>query len=265
MTDLPTGHMTFWEHLQELRVRLIRSALIIAVGFGLTYAYRLEIWQWAQRPFLEVYRNQAIAQAKALGLPPPTSFQPFAFTDLAEPFFSLMRLSFWAAAVLVSPLLFHQLWAFIKPGLYPKERRWGLLFVVATSACFLAGAAFAYLQAFQILGHILFREAMDAGLRTNLHVDAYLDLFIYTLVGTGLVFELPVLIFFLARFRLVTAKGMLRYWRHATLGIVVAAAFLTPGDLFVTTVFFSGILLGLYLLSVLVAWAAAPRTERETP
>lgn len=261
MTDLPNGHMTFWEHLQELRVRLIRSALILAAGFALTYAYRLEIWHWTQRPFLEIYRLQSITQAKALGLPPPTTFQPFAFTDLAEPFFSLMRLSFWAAAVLVSPFLFHQLWAFIKPGLYPKERRWGFLFVLATSTCFLIGAAFAYVQAFKLLGNILFREALEAGLRTNLHVDSYLDLFIYTLVGTGLLFELPVLIFFLARFRLVTASGMLRYLRHATVGIVVLAAFLTPGDLIVTTVFFSGILLGLYVLSILVAWIAAPRTK----
>ena len=259
MTESQPGQMTFWEHLQELRVRLIRSALIIAGGFGLTYLFRVELWQWAQRPFLEVYKAQAVAQAKAMGLPSPASFEPFAFTNLAEPFFSLMRLSFWAAAVLVSPFLFHQLWALIKPGLFPKERRWGLVFVVVTSLCFLGGAAFAYFQAFQMLGNILFQEALGAGLRTNLHVDSYLDLFIYTLVGTGLVFELPVLVFFLARFRLVTARGMLRFWRHATVGIVVAAAFLTPGDLFVTTVFFSAILLGLYGLSVLVAWAAAPR------
>ena len=262
-TESAPNQMSFWEHLHELRMRLIRSLIILVGTFAITYTFRFRLMQWAQKPFMEVYRAQAHTQALALGLPlNGIQESPFAYTSLTEPFFSLMRLSLWAAVFLATPLLFHQLWCFIKPGLYARERRLAIPFVLATSACFVGGAAFAYYNAFQFLGDILFKEALSAGLRTNLHLEDYLDLFIYTVVGTGLMFELPVLVFFLARFRLVTARWMLKFWRHATIVILFVSAFLTPGDVVVTTIFFSVVLLGLYFISILVAWAAAPRTPK---
>ena len=190
LPDTPPDKMSFWEHLQELRIRIVRSLLIVAAGFAVTYAFRFKLWTWAQKPFLE-------AMARQTGKP-IAALDPFAFTDLTEPFFSMMRLSLWAAALLVAPFLFYQLWAFIRPGLLPKERRLVIPFVVVTSGCFLGGAAFAYFQAFKFLGDILFQEAASAGLRANLHVSDYLDLFISTLLITGIMFELPVLFFFLA-------------------------------------------------------------------
>jgi sec-independent protein translocase protein TatC len=258
-TPEPAHDMSFWEHLRELRVRLIRSLLILVAMFAVTYGFRFRLMAWAQKPFMDVYRAHAVQQAQALHQPIPTVFEPFAYTSLTEPFFSLMRLSMWAAVFLAAPFLFHQLWGFIRPGLYARERRLAIPFVLATTGCFLAGAAFAYLNAFQFLGDILFKEALSAGLRTNLHLEDYLDLFIYTVVGTGAMFELPVLVYFLARFRLVTARWMLKYWRHATIVILFVSAFLTPGDVVVTTIFFSVVLLGLYFVSILVAWLAAPR------
>jgi sec-independent protein translocase protein TatC len=254
--------MSFWEHLHELRVRLIRSLLIVAVAFAVTYGFRFQLMKWAQHPFMATFKQHAIAQAKAAGQPVPTVFEPFAYTSLTEPFFSLMRLAVWAAIFLAAPFLFGQLWGFIKPGLYSRERRFAIPFVITTTACFLGGAAFAYFNAFSFLGDILFKEALSAGLRTNLHLEDYLDLFIYTVLGTGLMFELPVLVFFLARFRLVTAKWLLKYWRHATIVIFTVSAFLTPGDIIVTTVFFGVVLEGLYFVSVLVAWLAQPRQPR---
>ncbi|MFZ4512077.1 MAG: twin-arginine translocase subunit TatC [Geothrix sp.] len=254
LPDTPPDKMSFWEHLQELRVRIVRSLLIVAVGFAVTYAFRFKLWTWAQKPFLEAMARQT---HKPIG-----SLDPFAFTDLTEPFFSMMRLSLWAAAFLVAPFLFYQLWAFIRPGLLPKERRLVIPFVVVTSGCFLGGAAFAYSQAFKFLGDILFQEAATAGLRANLHVSDYLDLFISTLLITGIMFELPVLFFFLARFRIVTARLMLKFWRHATMAILIFSAFFTPGDVVVTTLFFSVVLLGLYFVSVVVAWLAEPRQPK---
>jgi len=218
---------------------------------------------WAQRPFYLSFKAHTIAQAQATHQPIPTVFEPFAYTSLTEPFFSLMRLSLWAAIFVAAPFLFAQVWGFIRPGLYARERRFAIPFVVATTACFVGGAAFAYFNAFKFLGDILFKEALAAGLRTNLHLEDYLDLFIYTVVGTGVMFELPVLVFFLARFRILTARWLLKYWRHATLGIFVISALLTPGDIIVTTIFFGIVLEGLYLVSVLVAWIAQPRKPRE--
>lgn len=255
--ESPANHMSFWEHLQELRVRIVRSLLAIIVAFALTYAFRFRIWDWVQRPFLQAMARQTKVEISKL--------QPWAFTDLAEPFFSLMRLSFWAAGFLAAPFLFYQLWSFIRPGLYERERKLVIPFVLVTSLMFLGGSAFAYRYAFNLLGDILFQEASQAGLRANLHIDSYLDLFLYTLLITGIMFELPVLVFFLAKFRLVTAGWMIRYWRHATVLIIFVAAFLTPGDVVVTTVFFSAILLALYFVSVLVAWLAAPRPPRPEP
>ena len=262
--------MTFWEHLQELRVRLIRSIVFVAVAFAVTYSFpfglqdsvpllngmaplRFTLWHYVQLPFLEAMARQTGQAISAL--------QPWAFTDLSEPFFSLMRLSLWASAFLSAPFLFYQLWSFIRPGLHERERRLVIPFVLTTSVMFLLGALFAYTQAFNILGNILFQEAQAAGLRANLHIDSYLDLFLYTLLLTGIAFELPVLTYFLARFRIVTAAWLLRYWRHATVLIFLVSAFLTPGDLVVTTVFFSAVLLGLYFVSVLVAWLATPRAK----
>lgn len=260
--DTPPNQMSFWEHLHELRVRLIRSILIVAGAFALTYFFRFRLMTWAQRPFMETFKSHAIAQAQAAHQPIPTVFDPFAYTSLTEPFFSLMRLSIWAAIFVAAPFLFGQLWGFIKPGLYSRERRFAIPFVLVTTGCFLGGAAFAYWNAFAFLGDILFKEAMQAGLRTNLHLEDYLDLFIYTVVGTGLMFELPVLVFFLTRFRLVTASWLLKFWRHATVAIFTISAFLTPGDVIVTTIFFGIVLEGLYFISVLVAWAARPRKPR---
>ncbi len=254
LPDSQPDKMSFWEHLQELRVRIVRSLLIVAVGFAVTYAFRFKLWIWAQKPFLAAMSRQT---GKAIG-----DLQPFAFTDLTEPFFSMMRLSLWAAAFLSAPFLFYQLWAFIRPGLLPKERRLVIPFVVVTSGCFLAGSAFAYTQAFKFLGDILFQEAAAAGLRANLHVSDYLDLFISTTLITGVMFELPVLFFFLAKFRIVTARKMLNYWRHATMAILIFSAFFTPGDVVVTTIFFSVVLLGLYFISVVVAWIAEPRQAK---
>jgi len=242
--------MTFWEHLQELRVRLVRSILAIIAAFALTYAFRFRLWDWAQRPMGEAIRR--VSKGELLS-------QPFAFTDLTEPFFSGMRLSFWVAAFLAAPFVSYQLWAFIRPGLHARERRFAVPFVLATSGCFLGGAWFAYKLAFTFLVDILYQEAAQVGLRANIRMNDYLDLFISTLLITGVMFELPVLFYFLARFRIVTAKAMLKCWRHATLAILVVSAFFTPGDVIVTTIFFSVVLLGLYFVSILVAWLAEPR------
>ena len=259
--DGPSGQMTFWEHLQELRSRLVRMVIILVGTFAVTYCFRFRLWAWAKKPFMDVLVVQR-AKALAHGATLPVATDPFTYTSLTEPFFSLMRLSIWAAVFLAAPMLFHQIWAFIRPGLYPRERGWAMPFVVATSLCFMAGSVFAYFNAFKFLGDILFQEAFSAGLRTNLTLDAYLDLFIYTVVGTGLMFELPVLVFFLARLRILSARWMLKFWRHATIVIVTVSAFLTPGDVVVTTIFFSIVLLGLYFISIIVAWAAYPRGPR---
>lgn len=227
--------LPLWEHVGELRDRLINSALALFAATACGYFLRFRLWDLAKRPLL--------------ARPPFGTASPFAYTDLAEPFFSMLRLSFWAAVFAVSPYLFYQIWAFVKPALHERERRMAVAFTTATSACFIAGAAFAYFIAFPILTTILMEEAVRANLRPNLRPNEYLDLFLCTVLGTGITFEAPVLSYFLARFGLVSSRSMLKYWRESMVAMLCVAAFLTPGDVIATTVLFGVVLLGLYFLS----------------
>jgi sec-independent protein translocase protein TatC len=229
--------LPFWDHIGELRDRLINCALALFAATALGYVFRFRLWELAKRPLL------------ALAGPPAS---PFAYTDLAEPFFSLLRLSFWASVFVISPFLFYQVWAFVRPALHEREKKMATAFVAITSACFVAGAVFAYLVAFPILARVLMDEAVAAGLRPNLRPSEYLNLFLITVLGTGVSFEAPVLFYFLARFGLVTSRAMLRYWRESTVAILAAAALLTPGDVIASTVLFGVVLLGLYFLSAAV-------------
>ena len=247
-----SSSMTIWEHLHELRTRLVHSLIAVVATFAIIYTFRFRVWAWVQQPFLEAMARQTHK--------PIAELQPWAFTDLVEPFISLMRLSFWGAAFLAAPYLFYQLWRFIRPALRQRERRMVIPFVFVTTAMFLGGAAFAYCEAFKFLGDILFQEATRAGLRANMHIDAYLDLFLYTLLTTGIMFEMPVLAFFLAKFRIITARWLLKFWRHSTIVILLVSAFLTPGDVVATMIFFSVILEILYFVSVIVVWMVQPRT-----
>lgn len=239
------ARMPFWEHVGELRSRLIRAVAALALGTAAAYALRFELWGLALAPL-----QRALAP---YGVSAP---QAFAFTDLAEPFVVFMRLSFWSAVFLTSPFLFLQLWGFLRPALRESERRYAAVFVGVTSACFVSGALFAYWLLFPALSDLLLAEAVKAGLRANLKPEPYLDLFLYVVAGTGVCFEAPVLFFFLGRWGFVTPRGMLAHWREAVLAILVSSAFFTPGDAVTTSVLFGGVLLALYFVSVAVVAAA---------
>ena len=226
--------LPLWEHVGELRDRLINSALALFAATACGYVLRFRLWDLAKRPLLRAS---------------PGLISPFAYTDLAEPFMSMMRLSFWTSVLVISPYLFYQVWAFVRPALHERERRMAVTFTVVTSACFTAGAVFAYFVAFPILTNILMDEAVQAGLRANLRPNEYLNLFLCTVLGTGISFEAPVLFYFLGRFGLVSSRSMLKYWRESTVAILFASAFLTPGDVIATTILFGVVLLGLYFIS----------------
>ncbi len=233
--------LPFWSHIGELRLRIVNCALALFAATSAGYFLRFRLWELAKRPLLRAISARVAAS--------PDLLQPFAYTDLSEPFFSMMRLAFWASVFATSPYLFYQVWAFVRPALHERERRMATIFVTATSVCFIAGAVFAYFIAFPILADVLMDEAVKAGLRPNLRPNEYLNLFLCTVLGTGISFEAPVLFYFLGRFGLVTSRAMLKYWRESTVAILAASAFLTPGDVIATTILFGVILLGLYFVS----------------
>ena len=167
---------------------------------------------------------------------------------------AMMRLSFWAAVFLVSPYVFYQVWVFVKPALREREKKNAGAFIAVTTASFLLGALFAYFFMFGTLSGLLMDEALKAGLRPNLRPTEYLNLFLYTVVGSGFAFETPVLFYFLARFGMVSSAAMLKYWREATIVILFVAGFMTPGDVVATMIVFGVVLLILYFLSAFVVW-----------
>jgi sec-independent protein translocase protein TatC len=233
----------FWDHIGELRDRLVRSAIAIFAGTMVTYVLRFRLWDLAKRPLMI-----------ALAARPELGTQPFAYTDLAEPFMAMMRLSFWAAIFLVSPYIFYQVWIFVKPALREREKKMAGTFIGVTSTCFLVGAAFAYFFMFGTLSNLLMDEAVKAGLRPNLRPTEYLNLFLYTVVGSGVAFETPVLCYFLARFGMINSRAMLKYWREATIVILFISGFMTPGDVIATMIIFGVVLLTLYFISAGVVW-----------
>jgi sec-independent protein translocase protein TatC len=235
--------LPFWEHIGELRDRLVRSAIAIFLGTMVTYVLRFKLWDLAKRPLM------AAIQAR-----PELGASPFAYTDLAEPFMAMMRLSFWAAVFLVSPYIFYQVWIFVKPALREREKRMAGRFIGVTSACFVVGAAFAYFFMFGTLSNLLMDEAVKAGLRPNLRPTEYLNLFLFTVVGCGVAFETPVLCYFLARFGMINSRAMLKYWREATIVILFVSGFMTPGDVVATMIIFGVVLLILYFISAGVVW-----------
>ena len=245
--DVP---LPFWEHIGELRDRLVRSAIAVFIGTSATYLLRFRLWALATRPM-------ALAEA----VHPALGGQLFSYTDLAEPVMALMKLSFWAAVFLVSPYIFYQAWIFVKPSLCEREKNMAGTFIGVTSACFVLGALFAYFFLFGSLSDLLMNEAVKAGMRPNLKPTEYLNLFLYTVVGSGVAFETPVLFYFLARFRLVSSRAMLKFWREATIGILFVSGFLTPGDVVATMIVFGAVLLALYFVSAGVVWLV----ERSRP
>ncbi len=253
-TQIEDERVSAWEHIDELRDRLLRSTAAVFLLSAVAYLVRFKLWDMATRPL-----RLAAAARPALG------DHLFAYTDLAEPFMAMMKLSFWTAVFLASPYVFYQFWAFVKPALRPREKKSAAAFVVATSGCFILGAVFAYYFMFGALADLLMDEAARAGLRPNLRPTEYLNLFLYTLVGSGVAFESPVLFYFLARFGMVNSRAMITHWREATLAILFVSGFCTPGDVIATMIIFGLALLALYFISAGVVWSVERSAARVCP
>jgi sec-independent protein translocase protein TatC len=228
--ELPS--MGLLEHLDELRQRIVRSLVAFGVAF-------LACWTWSS----EIYGF--LAQPIYKFLPPGTKL---AFLGITDPFMVYMKVAALAAVFVASPLILHQLWGFVAPGLYRHERRLAAPFIFFGSLLFLAGGAFAYYVAFPMAVEFLLQ--MGGDFAPTITVDSYLSFLMTVILGLGVMFELPTVIFFLSRLGLVTPAFLMRHFRWAVLGIFVLAAVLTPTPDVVNMCIFALPTLGLYLLGV---------------
>ena len=228
--------MTLIEHLEELRKRIMWSFVAVFVGF-------LLCWYWAQ----PIFAWLAV---------PITQFLPagdkLAFTGLVDPFMLYMKVALLAGIFVASPVILWQFWLFVSPALYRHERTIVVPFVVFTTVFFLAGGYFGYKIAFPMVVKFLLSVGQD--FRQVITINEYFAMASKVILGLGLVFEMPVLIMLLARFGIVTAKFLLKYFRYAVLVIFIIAAVITPTPDIPTQCVFALPMIALYLLGVLVAW-----------
>lgn len=237
--------MSFLDHLDELRRRIVNSCIAIAVGVAATF-YWID---WIFNFILAPTRSALPAGVKLV------------YTQPGEAFSLYITIALIAGAVVASPFIMLQVWLFIAPGLYSNEKRMAIPFVLLTTVGFLGGAAFNHYIAFKYL-MIFFGSFNTPDLAFMPKLDDVFGLYSKMMLGMGLVFQMPAVVYFLARMRLVTARFLISHVKYAVLIIFVVAAVITPSGDMMTQGIFAAPMLGLYLLSILIAWAVAPRRPK---
>jgi sec-independent protein translocase protein TatC len=238
--------MPLTEHLEELRWRMIRALIAVAIGFAASYAFADHLFALLTRPLLE-YKEGPV---ELIG------------TGLPEAFFTKLKVAFIAGVFLASPVIFYQAWEFVVPGLYESERKFVRPFVFFATLFFLLGASFCYEFVFPVAYAFFVEQYRTIGVQPSIRIAEYLSFSSRLLLAFGVTFELPVATFFLARVGVVTHKTMLRYLRYAILVIFIVAAVLTPGPDVASQLLLACPLLLLYGISIGVAYFFAKQKEQ---
>jgi sec-independent protein translocase protein TatC len=234
--------MSLMEHLDELRRRIVHSALYLAVGFLFAYYFHEKLYGFVQAPLdrLHIKLN---------------------YTHPMDPLNLYLQVSLIGGAILASPFILYQVWLFIAPGLYQKERRFVVPFMAATVGLFLIGAFFGY--SFVLPGALKIL-IVDFGSRFNsiITIEEYTGFFMSVILGLGISFEMPVLIFFLAMFGIVSPKFLWKNIRYAILAVFLVAAIITPSPDPWTMCIYAVPMLALYLIGIAVAWWVHPSRKK---
>ena len=246
--------MSFMEHLEELRSRLIKTLSGVAVAFFLAMIFANEIWKLISDPAADALRR--------LGYPP--TLKQLSPTDAFTVIW--MKVPLLTAIFLSAPWILYQVWSFIAPGLYKKERRFAAPFILCTAGLFILGGLFAYFVAFRFGLEFLLGMGKDINVEPAINLVDYFDLFVNVTLGIGLVFEMPVIVFFLTFLRITTAKFLLENSRYAILIIVILAAVVTPTPDIFNLMIFSVPMVFLYFVGVFASYLLElRRTDQSFP
>jgi sec-independent protein translocase protein TatC len=236
--------MSILEHLDELRSRLFRAAIAFVVALSLCWTISGPVLEFLLRPIRRhLFEGGAIT-----------------FINITEPFMIHVKASALLAVFISAPYVLYQIWSFVAPGLYKRERRLALPFLFFGTLFFVGGGAFGYYAAVPQAASWLI--GLGEEYRASITLRSAFTFESRVILAMGAVFEMPILIFFLARLELVTAGFLLRHFKLAVLVIAVLAAVLTPTGDMVTMSFFVGPMVLLYLLGVGLAYFATPRGSR---
>lgn len=239
--------MGFLEHLEELRRRIIFSLIAVAVGFFACWGYAERIYGIMQRPIMVALQHN--------GMP-----EKLVYLNPTEPFNMYLKVALLAGLFLTSPFVLYQVWAFISPGLYRNEKRYVVPFMVSTVGLFCAGGYFGYKLVYpQALEFLI---GYGKQFQPMITIGEYTDLFLTIIIGMGVIFEMPILVFFLSLMGIVTAGWMWRNFRYSILVIFIIAAILTPTTDILNMCIFAAPMVALYGFSIGIAWIVHPTQRR---
>jgi sec-independent protein translocase protein TatC len=238
--DLPG--MSLMEHLEELRKRIVHSAIYLAVGFFVAFYFHEKLYGFVQAPLDHLHLK-------------------LNYTHPMDPMNLYLQVAMIGGAILASPFILFQVWLFIAPGLYQKEKRFVVPFMAATVGLFLTGASFGY---FYVLPGALKVLIVDFGgkFQPMVTIEEYTGFFLSVILGLGISFEMPVLIFFLALFGIVSPRFLWKNIRYAILAIFIVAAIITPSPDPWTMCIYAIPMLSLYVLGIGVAWWVHPSRRK---
>jgi sec-independent protein translocase protein TatC len=245
----PESHlpkMSFLDHLEELRKRLLYSFVAITVGFLLSWWKAERIYAWLQSPLTRYL---------------PTG-DKLAYTRLTAPFFLYMKVAFFAGIFIASPVILLQLWLFIAPGLYKRERRYAAPFIIFASIFFIAGGYFGH--HFLLPATCKFFVETGRQFKQMVTVDEYFSFASTIILASGLVFETPILIFFLARLGIVTPAFLMQKSKYAIVLAFIISAIVTPTPDMVTQTFLAVPMIVLYYIGVAIAYMFGKKHDAQT-
>jgi sec-independent protein translocase protein TatC len=243
--------MAFLDHVGELRVRLVRMALAIVVGFFASFTFATEIAN-----FLRIPLDNAWQSAGFEGYPQLQALQ------IQDPLMVDVRVAVTAGIFLTAPYLFWQLWLFIAPGLYAREKRFVIPFVAVSVIMFIVGAGFAFTVVLPFVYEYMMTYSADRNQAIQLELGNYFKGTTRVVIAFGLVFEFPLLVAFLAKARVITEKTLIRFWKVAVIVMFIVAGVLTPPEP-ISQLLMAGPLCVLYFLSMGVAWLINPAAKIE--
>jgi sec-independent protein translocase protein TatC len=221
--DIEDEGMSFWEHLEELRNRLVKMILSAMVGAGGAWLIREKILLWLVGPFRDAWKDLKLTTPPQLNFPDPAGL-----------FIAYLKLSLIGGIVFSLPLIFYQLWSFVAPGLYSREKRYAIPFMLSSTLLFVSGAYFGMTFAFPVaFRYLLSFAGTIEGFEVNpvIMVDSYISFIAQMLLAFGAVFELPVVVFFLSVAGIVNYKQLIQFFRYFVIIAFLIAAVLTPPDL----------------------------------
>lgn len=243
--------MSFMDHLEELRHRLLMVVYGMIVAFCITICFANQMWDIVREPARTALVHLGVNPPNLVLISPMDSFQII-----------WMKLPLLAAIFLASPWVLYQVWAFIAPGLYKHERRWAVPFVSISAGLFILGGLFAYFVAFRYGLEFLLGLGIQGGITPGINVNEYYDLFVDVMLAVGIVFEIPVLLFLLTLVRVVNPGFLVRHSRYAILAIVILAAVITPtGDVFNLTLFATPMII-LFYVGIFASYLLVLRREK---